>query len=190
MRAFIAIELPLVIKDTLSKIQDRLKITLPKISWVKPANLHLTLKFCGELSSKQLNDIKQLITEIAKSTINFKIKLETFGVFPNMHTARIIWIGTNQLPLELKKLVDQIETKIAELGKPKEERPFSAHITIGRIKIHIDPSVLEKEINKINNEISCENLGFNAKGITLFESTLSPQGPTYNVIEEANFKIT
>jgi len=190
MRAFIAIELPIEIKNNLSKIQDKLNITLPKVSWVKPINLHLTLKFLGEISSKQLKDIRQATAEIAKDTSNFKIKLETLGVFPNMHSGRIIWIGTNQLPSELKILVDRIETKIAELGKPKEQRPFSAHITIARIKSTINSSILESQIKNINTKIGCQNLGFDARGITLFESSLSSQGPTYTVIEEANFKTT
>jgi len=190
MRAFIAIDLPTEIKNNLSKIQDKLKTTLPKVSWVKPINLHLTLKFLGEISPKQLNDIRQVTTEIAKDTSSFKIELETLGVFPNTHSARIIWVGANQLPSELKILVDRIETIIAKLGKPKEERPFSAHITIARIKSNIDSSILENQINKINSEINCQDLGFNARGITLFESTLSPQGPAYTVVEEANFKIT
>jgi len=189
MRAFIAISLPTETKNNLSKIQDRLKTALPKISWVKPINLHLTLKFLGEISPKQLKDIRQVTTEIAKDTPEFKIKLETLGIFPNIPSARIIWVGTNQLPSELKILVDRIETRIAELGKPKEERPFSAHITIARIKSNIDSSILENQINKINSEIGCQDLGFDVKGITLFESTLGSQGPTYTVIEEANFKI-
>lgn len=189
MRTFIAIELPQALKDALSEIQNKLKTTLPKISWVKPQNLHLTLKFIGEISPKQLNNIKQMITEIATATADFKIKLETLGVFPNIRSARIIWIGNNQLPLPLKNLVDQIETKIAELGKPKEDRPFLAHVTVGRIKTHINPSILEDEINKINNKIGSKNWEFDAGRITLFESVLGKLGPTYTALKEANFRI-
>jgi len=190
MRAFIAIELPHNIKNSISKIQDKLKIALPKISWVKPENLHLTLKFLGEISFEQLNNINQIIAEIAKTITDFKIKLESLGVFPNAACARIIWIGTDQMPKALEQIFEQLETKLAEVGIPKEQRPFCAHITIGRIKHHLIPSVLEQGIEQIKNDVVYEDLKFNTRGITLFQSTLGRQGPTYTVLKETNFKIT
>ena len=158
MRTFIAIELPLDIKNALAKIQDKLKTTLPKISWVKPINLHLSLKFLGEISLKQLGDTQQIIAEIIKTTLSFEINLETLGVFPNYQTARIIWIGTNQPPRELKQLVEQLETKLLKIGLPKEQHSFRAHITLGRIKNPLIFSELEKTIEKIQNDLLDTNL--------------------------------
>ncbi len=190
MRAFIAIELPSNIKNAISKMQDKLKANLPKVSWVKPENLHLTLKFLGEISPKQLENINQITAEIAKTITNFKIKLESLGAFPNMACARIIWIGTDQAPKALEQIVAQLETKLAGLGIPKEGRPFRAHITIGRIKHRLIPSDLEKGINQVKSDMVYENLEFNARGITLFQSTLGKEGPTYTVLKETSFKIT
>jgi len=190
MRAFIAIELPANIKDTVSKIQDRLKTNLPKVSWVKPNNLHLTLKFLGEVSSQQLDDINQITAETVKTITGFEIKLDSLGAFPNPAFARIIWIGSQQLPKPLEQIVEQLETRLAGLGIPKEERPFRAHITIGRIKHHLNPSDLEKAIAQIKNDLVNQNLEFNTRGITLFESTLGKGGPTYTALKETNFKIT
>jgi RNA 2',3'-cyclic 3'-phosphodiesterase len=178
MRTFIAIELPLDIRNSLVKIQDKLKITLPKINWVKPANLHLSLKFLGEISLEQVESIQQIIADITKTFVPFEIRLDTLGVFPNYRTARIIWIGTNQPLFELKQLVDQLETKLLETGLPKEERPFQAHITLGRIKNPLIPADLEKELNKVSGD--CLDLKFNTGGITLFQSLLDPGGPTYS----------
>ncbi|MBU0548560.1 MAG: RNA 2',3'-cyclic phosphodiesterase [Candidatus Omnitrophica bacterium] len=186
MRTFIAIELPIEIKNSLSKIQEKLTQTL-KISWVKPQNLHLTLKFLGDISPKQLNKIRQIITEITKTTSDFKIKLETLGIFPNAHAARIIWIGANQLPLELKQLTERLETRLAESGIPQEQRFFCAHITIGRIKSHFIPSDLKKAFDKVENDVTGANWEFDCKEITLFESTLGPDGPTYIALERLNF---
>lgn len=188
MRAFIAIELPIEIRDDLSRIQDKLKAELPKISWVKPQNLHLTLKFLGDISPEQLCDIKQITIEITKATAGFKINLRTLGVFPNPHAARIIWIGTNQPPLELKQLAQQMETRLVESNIPQEERPFCAHITIGRIKSHLAPSDLKKALDKVENDVACANWEFDCREITLFESTLGPGGPAYTILEK--FKIT
>ncbi len=102
MRAFIAIDLPLDIKDAISKIQDKLKSALPKVNWVKPINLHLTLKFLGEISSKQLDDINQIIEETASQTNNFKIGFNTLGVFPDISCARITCVGIDEIPVKLK----------------------------------------------------------------------------------------
>jgi len=190
MRAFIAIELPREIKDALFKIEDKLKTHLSGINWIKPLNLHLTLKFLGEISAEQLNQIKQIIREITKTISGFKIKLETLGIFPNTHAARIIWIGTNQPPLELKQLAEQLETKLVESGIPPEQRSFRAHITIGRIKSQAIPSDLEKALDKVKKDVVGAIWEFDCGGITLFESSLSPQGATYTVLKKANFRIT
>ncbi|MDO8489374.1 MAG: RNA 2',3'-cyclic phosphodiesterase [Candidatus Omnitrophota bacterium] len=190
MRTFIAIELPPDIKYSISKIQDKLKISLPKVSWVIPINLHLTLKFLGEISSKKLDSINQIIKEITKTTSSFRIKLETVGIFPHISEARIIWIGSENLPQKLKEIIEQLETRLGESGIAKEKRPFRAHITIGRLRNCIASSIVEKSISDIKTDMVHKNLEFVAGGITLFESTLSSSGPTYTVLKEANFKIT
>lgn len=214
MRAFIAIELPIAIKDALSKIQDKLKIELltplsseilarsartlnsrtgmdngrESISWIKSQNLHLTLKFLGDISSEQLIQIKQIITEITKTTSGFKIKLKALEVFPNAHAPRIIWIGANQPPSELKQLAEQLETRLSALEIPRQQQSFRAHITIGRIKSRLIPSDLKKAFDKIEKDIINTSWEFECGRITLFESTLGPGGPTYTVLEK--FKIT
>ncbi len=207
MRAFIALDLPLNIKNAVSEIQGKLKALLPKISWTKPENLHITLKFLGEISPKQSGDIKQIITEVTKTTSVFKIKFETLSVFPDIKRPRLIWIGTNQVPPELKQIVEQLELKIARTGIPKENRQFSNHVTVGRIKNNIDPAELEEALNKVRGDLINRNLAlheslagqsatiiggleFDAVRITLFQSTLGAAGPTYTALNEANFRIT
>lgn len=190
MRAFIAIELPTGIKDALSKIQGRLKTEGAKVIWVKPQNLHLTLKFLGEISPEQLNEIKQIITEITKTASRFKIKLETIGVFPNLQSARIIWIGADQPPLELKQLAQQLETRLTDSGIPQEQRDSRTHITIGRIKTHLVLSDLKKALDKVEKDNAGTSWEFDCKEITLFESTLGSGGPTYTTLDQFNLKIT
>ncbi len=186
MRTFIAIELPASIKDALSKIQDELKAGLPKVSWVKPQNLHLTLKFLGEISPEQLDAVKRIITEVSQGTVAFKIKLDDLGVFPDLRNARIIWLGISQDTIA-KQITGLLETKIADIGIAKEKREFSAHITIGRIRARLLASDLERELKRVKNDLIDANLEFNAGGVTLFESTLGPGGPAYTVLKEANF---
>ncbi|MDD5116878.1 MAG: RNA 2',3'-cyclic phosphodiesterase [Candidatus Omnitrophica bacterium] len=190
MRAFIAIELAPTIKDTLAKIQDGLKPCLPKVSWVKPRNLHLTLKFLGDISPHQLKEIKRIIAEAGQETPAFKVKLDDLGVFPGLRQARIIWAGISQ-DTAVKQLAEILEAKISGIGIPKEKREFSSHITIARVRNPIDPADLETELKKGKNDLVGANLEFNAGGITLFESVLgTTQGPVYTVLEKANFNIT
>ena len=188
MRAFIAIDLPGKIKDSLAEIQGKLKTVLPKVNWVKPENLHFTLKFLGEISPGQLSNIEKIAEEITNSTADFKIKLTTFGVFPATHIARIIWIGA-QLPLALKQLVERLEAKLAESGLPKEQRPFKAHITIARIKNPLNPADLERTLDQVRTDLVYTNLEFNSGEITLFQSTLGPGGPTYTALKKLNLRI-
>ncbi|TAM41821.1 RNA 2',3'-cyclic phosphodiesterase [bacterium] len=189
MRAFIAIELTQSIKDHLSKIQDELKPGLPKAGWVKPQNLHLTLKFLGDISSHQLEEIKRIIAETSLEFTPFKIKLDDLGVFPGLRNARIIWAGITQDAL-IKQLAGSLETKLAGIRIAEEKRGFSSHITMARVKIPINPAVLERELGKAKNDLVYANLEFNAEGITLFESVLGPNGPAYTVLEKAKFRIT
>jgi RNA 2',3'-cyclic 3'-phosphodiesterase len=187
MRAFIAIKLPLDIQDALGEIQNKLKLSLPKVTWVKPTKLHLSLKFLGDISFEQLERIQQIIADIIKTKLPFEIRLEILGVFPNYRQAKIIWIGTRLLPPELKQLVAVLEKEFLELGIPQEQHAFQAHITLGRIKYLILPSDLEKGLDKIKNDLLDANLKFTIKGIALFQSRLNPSGPTYSILKEANF---
>jgi 2'-5' RNA ligase len=183
MRAFIAIELPLVIKNSLAKVQDKLKTNLPEISWVAFDNLHLSLKFLGEVSLEQINAIRQIIAEINKTAFVFEIKLEILGVFPDYRKAQIIWTGTKQAPGQLQQLVDQLQVKLLKIGLPKEQRHFQTHITLGRIKKPLRPGDLESALDKAKNDLAGMNLEFNAGGITLFQSVLGAGGPTYKILK-------
>ncbi|MCX5693671.1 MAG: RNA 2',3'-cyclic phosphodiesterase [Candidatus Omnitrophica bacterium] len=187
MRAFIAIDLSSNIKTSLAKIQSRLKTVLPKISWVKPDNLHLSLKFLGDISLEQCQLIQQAIAEIAKTASPCKIKLEIPGVFPDLRQAKVIWIGADQLPEQLKQLVDQLETKLFKIGFAKEKHPFQIHITLGRIKHSIIAAKLENELKILKNEIPAMDLEFTIRGIILFQSILGPGWPTYSILNESGF---
>ena len=109
MRTFTAIELPAEIKISLAKIQEKLKTSLPKISWVKPENLHLSLKFIGEVSAEQADNFKQLITGAAETAAPFELKIDSLGVFPDTSGARIIWAGTDAPAPPLLQLVEELE---------------------------------------------------------------------------------
>lgn len=188
MRTFIAIELPKSIQDALARLQEQLKQSGADVKWVQPQNIHLTLKFLGERDDKKVEKIRQILEEAAKDKESFPISISSLGAFPKMEFPRVIWVGIDKGDKETKEIAGELEEKIAQIGIPKEERPFSSHITIGRVRSPLKRQNLVQLLNNLADKIGPQTLGFTATKITLFESTLTPQGPIYEVLKEAVLK--
>lgn len=187
MRAFIAIELPANIKDFLSRLENKLKTTGADVKWVSPGNIHLTLKFLGEINAETIEKISVIMEDIAKNKKTFQIHLGAMGAFPNTKFPRVIWIGINSGEDEAKEIVKELEKELNKIGIPREVKPFSGHITIARIRSNKDKENLVQELNKLNNNTERDNPpAFAVTKFILFKSTLTPQGPIYEVLKEAN----
>lgn len=185
MRAFIAIELPQGIKDALGNIQELLKQVQADVSWVKPENIHLTLKFLGEIDENKSEKIIDILESVCRINNPFRIRLCSLGAFPKIDYPRVIWVSIDKGDDEVKKIANTLEEEIAKIGIPKEDRPFSSHITIGRARSGINRKALAQALKANAAEVSEKNLEFPAAKITLFKSTLSSKGPTYEIIKEA-----
>ncbi len=190
MRTFIAIALPDNIKKVLSTLQEELKKSGADVKWVEVHNIHLTLKFLGEIDEKKLQKIEQIIEEIAKTEDSFLIRISSLGTFPKISFPRVIWVGIDKGDKETKEITQGLEEKIAKIGIPKEKRPFSSHITIGRIRSFLNKDRLVQDLNRLSVNLAEKNLEFTAECVTLFKSTLTPRGPIYEVLKEAKFKTT
>lgn len=171
MRCFIAVELPEEIKRELSKVQEQLKSEDIKATFVKPDILHFTLKFLGELSDEQVNQVKQVLSNVKFE--NFKVKLNNLGVFPTEQFIRVLWaaIEPKENLIELQK---EIESELEKIGF-KREKNFETHITIARVKFVKDKSALLKKLK----DIKLKPAEFEISGFSLRKSTLTPQGPIY-----------
>ncbi|MFH1888628.1 MAG: RNA 2',3'-cyclic phosphodiesterase [Candidatus Omnitrophota bacterium] len=189
MRAFIAIELPQEIKDSLENLQEELKTARSDVKWVRPENIHLTMKFLGEINDKQLDKINDIIDQAVEKRNSFRMRISSLGAFPKIDSPRVIWIGIDTGDKEVKEMAAELEEKIAEIGISKEERQFSSHITIGRTR---SPLNREKLVVYIKNkaDLCGKNLEFYVGMITLFKSTLTPKGPIYEALKRANLKNT
>ncbi len=183
MRTFIAIEIS---KDIIEKINNFIfktyqEIDKNKISWVKKENLHITLKFLGEINENQIEIVKNVLKYIAKDVEDFFISLEGLGLFPNLKSPRVIWIGIKKGEEKLKFLSNIINENLSKYGFLKEEKEFASHLTIARIK-------KIKSINEIINYFEKYKNQFfgisKVKNITFFQSILKPEGPEYFVIEK------
>ena len=180
MRAFITIDLIPSIREKISYIQQILKGCDLNVRWVNPDNVHLTLKFLGEINEESLEQIKKIMTDVAEGSKEIKTSLESFGFFPNERKPRVFFVSTTSQET-LKSIADELEDKLQDLGFKKESK-FKSHITLARIKSIQNIDCLKEKIKDIDLG---ENLPVNE--IILYESTLTPEGPIYDVIFKARF---
>lgn len=191
MRTFIAIELPKNIQDALAGLQDKLKASGADVKWVSPENIHLTLKFLGELDDAKLGKISEIMFNACAGLEPFQIRISSLGAFPKINFPRVIWVGIDKGDSQIKAIAGDLEEKISEIGIPKEEREFSSHITIGRIRSMRNRQKLIAELGRLAENFGERNLGeFNVTRITLYKSTLSAKGPIYEALKVASLKAT
>jgi len=185
MRSFIAIKLPEEVRNTLAKLQDKLKTQGADVKWVEPVNIHLTLKFLGEINDKQLDKIIKILEEVAVNKKCFQMHISSIGAFPKIHFPRVIWVGLDKGEKETKELAKELEEKISVVGIPGESRPFSSHITIGRTRSDLNRTKLAEDLKTIDFLGGPE---FTVSKINLLKSTLTPKGALYEDLKEASLK--
>jgi 2'-5' RNA ligase len=179
IRTFIAVNLNTEIKEGLASLQNILNIPESKIKWVEKDNLHLTMKFLGYMSLEQTVLIKTELKEIASRYSPFIIKLSSnIGAFPTYKMPRIIWVGIKEGVNQLKELYNSIENNLSNKGFPREDKDFSGHITIGRVKFIRDKT----KFIQILKRIEVNNFSQDVSSIDLMESKLTPSGPIYNIL--------
>jgi 2'-5' RNA ligase len=181
MRLFIAIDLSDTLRKYLLQQINQLTRLLgdESIRWVKVSNIHLTLKFLGETTENKVDGIKHTLQDVASQYSSFDMQIGEFGCFPNLRRPRVFWIGVHEHTGILKRLHGTIETDLEKLGFNKEGRPFTGHLTLGRIRKRIASS----EIRTLTRRLESVQIGEmgteNVKEICLFRSVLRPSGAEY-----------
>ena len=176
LRTFIALELNSDFHKAIAQIQSDLKKLNLDMKWVKPEIAHLTLKFLGDVPEKK---IEAVVGALKKSLINFKpfaIELTHIGAFPRIEFPQVLWIGLGGEIQAIKSIVAVLENELGEIGFKKEKRDFEAHITIGRLRSKKNLSLLT---NALKNYFVPHSIKQAITHLTLFKSTLTPQGPIY-----------
>ncbi len=181
MRTFIAVEIPNEVRIEIGKLITKLKGLESGVKWVEEKNIHITLKFLGEVKDNDLERLKNLVKDVVAETKIFEVSYEGLGTFPEGKTPRVIWIGIEKGKDELKKIADELEETLSKNGFRKEERDFSSHATIGRVKEKKNIGELKKAIEEKKNIRFGKST---VSHITIMKSTLSPKGPTYEAIEK------
>ena len=190
MRTFIAIELSEEIKATLAQVQSHLKYSGADVKWVEPTNIHLTMKFLGEIDEKTRENVQSILDEIAKTTKPFEISLKDVGAFPKIEFPRIIWVGLGKGAKESTELANNIDVALStEIGFDKDTRDFVSHLTIGRVRSGKNKQALKEKLISFNHQLTTNHQPLTTKSISviLFQSKLTPAGPIYSKLHEAKF---
>jgi 2'-5' RNA ligase len=190
LRAFIAIEIPLDLRQAVCKAISALqKETNSLVRWVPMENMHLTLKFLGDVSPAHVDMLTQMIRAEADLFNCFEFGLNGLGSFPNLKRPRVIYIGI-QSPVVLEALQRGIDSASRRLGYESEERAFSPHLTIGRVKQTI--TAPEQQIIRHALEgIKIDSLGTaRVDSLHLYKSDLKPSGSVYTRLYSAPLKKT
>lgn len=133
MRAFIALPLPLDLQPRIKRLQDQLKTQLPGVRWVRPEQLHLTLRFFPDLAEEYLDPIREIMLSVGNFCAPFTVEIRDLGAFPNLARPRVFWLGLTPVS-PLLHLQHKLEKGLERIGIAKDERPFNPHLTIGRTK--------------------------------------------------------
>ncbi len=168
------------LRQAAEQVQEELKRTAAGVKWVEPKNLHVTLKFLGETHESQVPAITDVMRRAAMSQPPFRIVVRGAGAFPSARRPRVIWLGVSEGFESLSAIAERIEDGLAKLGFEREERPFRAHITIGRLRTprRIEPLTAELDLMGAR-----ECGGMTCESIVLMRSELSRSGPTYTALE-------
>lgn len=186
LRAFIAIDLPKSLGVQLEQVSNNLQEQLQgqPVRWVPIPNVHLTLKFLGDVSENNLTMINEIIRAGAACHKRFEISVGGFGVFPNYSRPRVIWVGV-EAPEELMGLQRRIDAETARLGYAPDQREFNPHLTLGRIARNATPN----QVRSAGEILRKQKLGFLGAAIinsvNLFRSDLGPDGAVYSKIYSA-----
>lgn len=176
MRCFVAIELPASVRARLAWLQTQLADLDRSIRWTRPEQVHLTVKFLGEVPESQVPQICRTTVEVAGQLAPIPLIVDGTGCFPPGGPVRIVWAGIQGPPPELVTCHEAIERAFAQLGYPPEERAFRPHLTIGRSRDQRGARGVRDAIATAG-DLGCPP--FTAGELVVFQSVLGRSGPAY-----------
>lgn len=190
LRAFIAIQLSVDLKRQISELQAELKRRMPEsrgLSWVNPEGIHLTLRFLGDMDEAHIEAITRVLQTAAASVQTFRLEARGIGGFPTPARARVLWVGLSGEAgaiSALQQLQATIEEGVVEIGFAKENRAFTPHLTLARIRERgaggSVAGIVMNEADRVVGELR-------AGSVSLIKSELRPKGAVYTSLVEVPF---
>jgi 2'-5' RNA ligase len=176
IRAFIALPLPEAVKKELLKVSATLR-KIMDARWVSPEAMHITMKFLGDIDEKNIEGMAKKLDELSEPCQPFEMSLGGLGAFPSPKKARVVWAGIEADISRLRNLAASIDDMALDYGITKEGRPFTAHVTLARLR---EPSM-------INLDVRIEKITFIINGMHFYKSDLTPQGARYTLLHSSPF---
>ena len=178
MRCFICIDLPKEVQNELSKVQNALPED-SKLILIKPKDIHLTIKFLGEIDEDKAEKVKELLKKL--NFLKFKAKIGGTGVFPTPSFIRVIWAGLE--PKEEFSKIHEIVDKLLSLENFPADKEWTTHATLARVKFIQDKRIFTEKLN----QLKFKPIEFTVDNLKLKKSTLTPEGPVYEELLSLKF---
>lgn len=187
LRTFLAIDLPSALHSAIGQNLRTVKRELPGLSWSKTENLHINLKFFGETTESQVDQIRRAVEPAISHVSPFELELKGFGVFPDQSSPRVLWIGLGGALDSLALLADGVSRAVVPLGFPREDRPFRPHLTVARVKRD------HRETGRVLGALGLLSDPFPygpilVERVTLFKSDLRQTGPIYTKLWDVSLQ--
>jgi 2'-5' RNA ligase len=182
-RTFVCLELPASIRAQAESLQGRLAGLSEKIRWVNPTNLHLTLRFLGEISRSQVDTVCLAVRTAASHVDAFSIRLSGTGCFPSPRRPRAFWVAVATAS-DLTRLFEAVERELLSAGFPRETRPFSPHLTLGRVRV-------DKYSGRVGEALAGAEFDappFLVTEVTVMKSDLKNSGAVYTPIAKVRLR--
>jgi 2'-5' RNA ligase len=183
IRTFIAVPLDSGVRQRAADLSQQLQASGVKASWTKTDNMHVTLKFLGDVDEHRIEAVCRATQQAAGAMAAFALRLRGAGAFPSVQRPRTVWIGATDGRQEIAELARDIDRALSRLGFAKEKRAFQPHLTIARVR---GGGAAQSELGRLIVEQADFDAGISGiHEVRVYASTLGPAGPTYEVLASA-----
>jgi 2'-5' RNA ligase len=184
LRTFVAVEIAEPVRRAAAKMVDQLRSASADVTWVAPHNMHLTVKFLGDVGTEKIPQVCETVARAVAGVEPFDLEIRGLGAFPNAARPRTIWLGLGSGQQALAALAERIESALEKLGFAREDRAFHGHLTLGRVR---RPSPALAAVSQLLKDSADAEFGHTPiHEVVVFSSQLSPAGPTYEALARAN----
>jgi len=184
IRTFICIELPFEVKQSLEELQDTLRSLSRGVRWVRVEGIHLTLKFLGDVEKEGISAIAAQIQTACVGTAPFVLKVQGVGAFPDFKRPRVYWAGVDDSSGALLSLQKSIEEGLENLGFAREQRRFSPHLTLGRVRSSEGLNAVRQALENT----ALPPVQFTVNQVVVMQSQLRPSGAVYSPLQVIKLK--
>ena len=185
LRLFVAMDVPDALKHSLGKaMEETAADSATGLKWVRPGNVHVTMKFLGNVEEEGLADLKKALREVADAQAAMDVSVGGYGAFPSARRARVFWLGLEDGAEQLKELARVLDKKMAKLGFEGETRPWAAHLTLARLR---QPRDIVELLEAWEGQPGMGGRAWRGEELVLYRSVLDRSGASYTALERLRF---